>query len=104
MYAIIETGSKQYTVKTGDLVDVELLGSKVGEKVVFANVLAIGGDDGKLNVGTPKVEGATVEAEVKDIFRGKKVVAFKMKRRKSYRRTIGHRQNYTRVEIGAIKG
>lgn len=103
MYAIIKTGGKQYTVKTGDLVDIELLDAKAGDKVTFSEVLAVGGDDGKLNVGTPLVAGASVEATVKDLFRAKKVVAFKMKKRKSYRLTIGHRQNLMRVEIGAIK-
>ena len=103
MYAIIKTGGKQLKVKTGDLVDVEKLDAEVGGKVTFDEVLAIGEEGGKLNVGTPKVEGATVAGEVKDQFRGKKLIAFKMKRRKRYRRTIGHRQNLTRVEIGEIK-
>ena len=104
MYAIIQTGSKQYKVKTGDLVEVEKLDAEVGGKVVFDKVLAIGEEGGKLNVGTPLVEGATVAAEVKDQFRGKKIIVFKMKRRKGYRRTQGHRQSLTRVEIGEIKG
>ncbi len=102
MYAIIKTGGKQYTVKTGDLVEIEKLDMEVGSKVTFTEVLAIGEEGGKLNVGAPMVAGASVEAEVKDQFRGKKVVAFKMKRRKSYRRTQGHRQYLTCVEIGAI--
>ena len=104
MYAIIQTGSKQYKVKTGDLVEVEKLDGEVGSKVVFDKVLAVGEEGGKLNVGTPLVEGATVAAEVKDQFRGKKIIVFKMKRRKGYRRTKGHRQGLTRVEIGEIKG
>ncbi len=104
MYAIIQTGSKQYKVKTGDLVEVEKLDGEVGSKVVFDKVLAVGEEGGKLNVGTPLVEGATVAAEVKDQFRGKKIIVFKMKRRKGYRRTQGHRQSLTRVEIGEIKG
>jgi len=103
MYAIIMTGGKQLTVKPGDVVEVEKLTQQVGEEVVFDQVLAVGEEGGKLNVGTPRVEGATVSAKVLDQFRAKKVVAFKMKRRKGYRRTKGHRQSLTRVEIGEIK-
>lgn len=103
MYAIIMTGGKQLTVKPGDVVEVEKLTQQVGEEVIFDQVLAVGEEGGKLNVGTPRVEGATVAAKVLDQFRAKKVVAFKMKRRKGYRRTKGHRQSLTRVEIGEIK-
>ena len=103
MYAIIKTGGKQLKVKTGDIVDIEKLDIEVGGKVTFEEVLAVGEEGGKLNVGAPKLEGATVSAEVKDQFRGKKIIVFKMKRRKSYRRTQGHRQSLTRVEIGEIK-
>ena len=104
MYAIIKTGGKQYKVKTGDLVEIEKLDTEVGGKVTFDEVLASGEEGGKLNYGAPVLAGATVEAEVKDQFRGKKVIAFKMKRRKGYRRTHGHRQSLTRVQIGEIKG
>ena len=104
MYAIIKTGGKQYKVKTGDLVEVEKLDAEVGGKVTFTEVLAVGEEGGQLNVGSPLVAGASVEAEVKDQFRGKKIVVFKMKRRNGYRRTQGHRQGLTRVEIGEIKG
>ena len=103
MYAIILTGGKQLTVKPGEVVEVEKLPQAVGETVVFNEVLAVGEEGGKLNVGTPRVEGAAVSGKVLDQFRAKKVVAFKMKRRKGYRRTKGHRQNLTRVEIGEIK-
>ena len=102
MYAIIQTGSKQFTVKVGDIIEIEKLDSEVGQDVVISDVLAIGADDGKLNVGTPRVEGASVSAKVLDQFRAKKLIVFKMKRRKGYRRTKGHRQNLTRVEITAI--
>ena len=104
MYAIIQTGGKQFTVKTGDIIEVEKLAVEAGQETVFGEVLAIGGDDGKLTTGTPLVAGAEVKGKVLDQFRAKKVVAFKMKRRKGYRRTHGHRQNLTRVEIGEIKG
>ena len=104
MYAIIQTGGKQFTVKTGDIIEVEKLAAEIGQEVVFSEVLAVGNDDGKLNVGTPRVEGAQVSAKVLDQFRAKKLIVFKMKRRKGYRRTYGHRQSLTRVEIGEIKG
>ncbi len=104
MYAIIQTGSKQYTVKPGDIVEIEKMDAKVGDAISFADVLAIGEEGGKLNVGTPRIEGAEVSGKVLDQFRGKKVVVFKMKRRKGYRRTQGHRQSITRVEISEIKG
>ena len=102
MYAIIQTGSKQYKVAVGDIIEVEKLGLEAGAEVTFDQVLAVAGDDGKLNIGTPMVDGAKVSAKVLDEFRAKKIVAFKMKRRKGYRRTIGHRQTLTRVEITAI--
>ena len=104
MYAIIMTGGKQYKVQTGDIIEVEKLGVAPGGEVAFDQVLAVSGEDGKLNVGTPTVAGAKVSAKVLDEFRAKKVVAFKMKRRKGYRRTHGHRQDLARVEIGAIQG
>ena len=104
MYAIIQTGSKQYKVAVGDIVEVEKLGLEAGADVTFDQVLAVAGEDGKLNIGTPVLENAKVTAVVKDLFRAKKIVVFKMKRRKSYRRTHGHRQTLTRVEIGAIQG
>ncbi len=103
MYAIIRTGGKQLAVKSGDVVEVEKLDAKVGDEVTFGEVLALGEEGGKLNVGTPLVEGASVTGKVVDQFRAKKIVVFKMKRRKGYRRTHGHRQNMTRVEIGEIK-
>ena len=102
MYAIIQTGAKQYKVQAGDIIEIEKLGLEAGAEVTFDQVLAVAGDDGKLNIGTPMVDGAKVSAKVLDEFRAKKVVAFKMKRRKGYRRTIGHRQTLTRVEITAI--
>lgn len=102
MYAIIQTGSKQYKVAVGDIIEVEKLGLEAGSEVTFDQVLAVAAEDGKLNIGTPMVEGAKVSAKVLDNFRAKKIVVFKMKRRKGYRRTQGHRQNLSRVEITAI--
>ena len=102
MYAIIETGSKQYKVSVDDFVEIEKLAGAAGDKVTFDKVFAVKKDDAALQVGSPVLDGVTVEAEIVDQFRAKKVWAFKMKRRKSYRRTIGHRQNLTRVRITAI--
>ena len=104
MYAIIKTGGKQYKVAEGDTIYVEKLEAAEGDAVTFDQVLAVAGEDGKLNVGTPRVEGATVTGKVLDQFRAKKIVVFKMKRRKGYRRTHGHRQSLTRIEIAEIKG
>jgi large subunit ribosomal protein L21 len=103
MYAIIKTGGKQLTVKPGDVVEIEKLALEVGETVTFTEVLAVGEEGGKLNVGTPVIEGASVSGKILDQFRAKKIIVFKMKRRKGYRRTKGHRQSLTRVEIGEIK-
>lgn len=102
MYAIIQTGGKQYKVKAGDFVEIEKLDAEIGSKVVFDTVMAIGEEGGSLNIGTPVVAGATVDAEVADQFRGKKIIVFKMKKRKSYRKTKGHRQSITRVQINSI--
>ena len=104
MFAIIQNGGKQYKVKTGDLVEIEKIELEIGAKTTFDKVLAIGEEGGELKVGTPLLDGAAVEVKIVDQFRGKKVWAFKMKRRKSYRRTIGHRQSLTRVEVLNIKG
>ena len=104
MYAIIKAGGKQYKVTPECVLDVEKLELEAGQIVKFEEVLAIGEEGGELKVGTPMLDGASVEVKVVDQFRGKKVWAFKMKRRKSYRRTIGHRQSLTRVEVLNIKG
>ena len=99
MYAIIKTGGKQYKVTPECVLDVEKLDLEAGKPVKFEEVLAIGEEGGQLKVGTPLLTGAVVEGEVMEQFRAEKVWAFKMKRRKSYRRTIGHRQNLTKVKI-----
>lgn len=100
MYALIETGGKQYRVQPGDVIDIERLPGD-DEDVVFDRVLMIGGDDVK--VGNPVVEGAEVKAtRVADV-RGSKIVVFKKKRRKGYRRTNGHRQDLLRVRIDDIR-
>lgn len=103
MYALIETGGKQYRVAPGDVLDVERLADagEPGAAVEFDRVLLVSGDDG-VTVGSPTVEGAVVKASVVDQVRGSKVRVFKMKRRKGYRRTRGHRQELLRVRIEDI--
>ena len=101
-YCIIETGSKQYRVSAGDTLEVELLPVEAGQAVTFDRVLLIN-NDGKLAVGSPTVAGATVVADVVEHIRGVKTIAFKMKRRKGFRKTIGHRQELTVVKIKEIK-
>jgi large subunit ribosomal protein L21 len=101
MYAIIATGGKQYKVANEDVINIERIEGNIGDGLEFLEVLAVGeGTD--LKVGTPTVEGASVKAEIVDQFRGPKLIAFKMKRRKSYRRKKGHRQELTRIKITAI--
>ena len=101
MYAIIETGGKQYKVAAGDMVSVEKLGAEAGEAVTFDKVLAVSDDNG-LTVGTPYVDGTVVTGEVVENGKGKKVVVFKYKPKKDSKSKQGHRQPYTMVEIKAI--
>ena len=103
MYAVIETGGKQYRVEKGDVIDVELVErtGKNASKVTFDRVLMIGGD--KPSVGTPLVAGAAVTGEVVDPIRAPKIRVFKKKRRKGYKRLSGHRQDLLRVRIDKIK-
>ena len=103
MYAIIASGGKQYRVSKGDSLRVEKLEGAVGTKVVFDKVLMIGDGD-KSKVGTPTVNGASVEAEITDQNRAKKIVVFKFKQRKKYRKKYGHRQPYTELKVTGIKG
>jgi len=100
-YAIIETGGKQYRVSVGDVVSVEKLPVEDGSTITFDRVLLLGGD-GETRVGTPTVAGATVEATVAETYRGEKLVIFKYKAKKRYRRKTGHRQSLTRLAITAI--
>ncbi|MBP2025449.1 50S ribosomal protein L21 [Peptoniphilus stercorisuis] len=100
MYAVIETGGKQYTVKVGETVKVEKLNANEGEKVTFDKVLFIAGDDVK--VGAPYVEGSKVEGEVIKQAKDKKIVVYKYKSKKNERTRKGHRQPYTLVKIDNI--
>ncbi len=101
MYAVLETGSKQYRVSAGDTVEVERLAIAAGQPVTFDRVLLIN-NDGKVTLGSPTVANATVVADVVDHIRGEKKTTFKMKRRKGYHKTIGHRQELTVVKIKEI--
>ena len=102
MYAIMQSGGKQYTVKAGDFVELEKLEGEVGAEVVFDTVLAVGEEGGKLNIGTPVVAGATVTATVEKNGRGKKIYVLKYKSKKNEKKKIGHRQAYTKVTIKSI--
>jgi len=100
MYAVLETGGKQYKVSQGDVISVEKLSAKPGEKVELNKVLMIGGE--KTVIGNPLVKSAKVIGEVVGEGRGDKIIVFKMKRRKNYRRTNGHRQAFTSLKITEI--
>ncbi|MCP4196381.1 MAG: 50S ribosomal protein L21 [Proteobacteria bacterium] len=101
MYAVITTGGKQYKVNEGDRLRVEKLAGGVGEKVVFDRILMLGGP-GEAKIGQPVIDGASVEAEIKAQEKNKKIVVFKFKRRKKYRKKYGHRQPYTELQITKI--
>jgi large subunit ribosomal protein L21 len=101
MRAVIATGGKQYIVQEKDVIEVERLEGKPGDNLTIDQVLMVG-EGANVECGTPTVPNATVEAKIVDQFRGEKIIAFKMKRRKSYRRKKGHRQELTKLEITKI--
>ena len=101
-YCILETGSKQYRVRAGDQVEVERLAIEAGQPVTFDRVLLVN-NEGKVSVGSPTIANASVVGNVVEHIRGEKKIAFKMKRRKGYHKTIGHRQELTVVKIQEIK-
>ena len=101
MYAVIKTGGKQYRVTSGDKLKVEMLPADVGSEVTFDQVLMVGGDGG-MKLGAPLLAGASVKATVLAQGRGDKIRIFKMRRRKHYRKSQGHRQHYTEVQISNI--
>lgn len=101
MYAIVETGGKQYRVSPGDRIRVELLPAEPGSEVVLHRVLAVSTGPGELRTG-PDLGNARVRARVEAHGRGDKIIVFKFKRRKQYKRTIGHRQGYTELKIEEI--
>lgn len=102
MYAIIEACGKQYKVTEGDVVFFEKLDAEEGKKVTFDKVILVS-DDKKVQIGSPYVKGIKVEGKVVSHGKGKKILVFKYKAKKNYRRTQGHRQPYTKVEITKIK-
>ena len=102
MYAIIESCGKQYKVAEGDVVFFEKLDAEEGKKVTFDKVVLVS-EEGKVQVGNPYVKGVKVEGKVISHGKGKKIIVFKMKAKKNYRRKQGHRQPYTKVEITSIK-
>lgn len=102
MHAVIKTGGKQYIVKPGDIIDIEKISGEPGEEVGFEEVLLVSADGEDVKVGSPVVESARVEGRILKQKRGEKIVVFKFKRRKGYRKKAGHRQNLTSVEITSI--
>jgi len=102
MYAVLETGSKQYRVSAGDTLEIERLAIEAGQPVTFDRVLLVN-NDGQTKVGSPTVDSAAALADAIEHIRGEKKITFKMKRRKGYHKTIGHRQELTVVKIKEIK-
>lgn len=103
MYAVVRSGGKQYRVSPGEVFQVEKLDGEVGDKVALADVLLIGGN-GDVKIGTPVLAEATVTAEIVSQGKAKKIVVFKKKRRKSYSRKRGHRQDITSLKVIEING
>jgi len=103
MYAVVATGGKQYRVMPGEVVQIEKVAGSVGQKVELGDVLLVAPDEGELMVGRPLVEGARVVGQIIGERRGPKILVQKFKRRKRYRRRIGHRQDYRQVRIESIE-
>jgi large subunit ribosomal protein L21 len=103
MYAVIQDRGKQYTVKAGDRLRVDRIAVDAGALVVFERVLLVGGADGGVRVGQPAIEGAAVKGKALGEHKDRKIVVFKKKRRKKYRRKQGHRQRYTDVLVESIE-
>ncbi len=104
MYAILETGGKQYKVQPGDVIEVERIDGEVGARVELGRVLMVAGDDGAPKIGSPLLDGTTVMAEVVEQTKGPKIIVFKYKNKVRYRRKTGHRQQLTRLRIGDVRG
>ena len=102
MYAVVRTGGKQFRVEPGEAVRVEKLEGSVGDSIEFSEVLLVGAEDGA-KIGTPPVAGAKVLGTITAQGRGPKLIIFKMKRRKGYRRKAGHRQSYTEIRVDKIE-
>ena len=102
MYAVIKTGGKQYRVQQDDVLPIEKLEAEVGDTITFDQVMMVGEGD-KITLGAPTVKGATVTAEVMDQKRTRKILVFRRRCRKNFRRTNGHRQHQTVVKVTGIK-
>ncbi|RPJ11039.1 MAG: 50S ribosomal protein L21 [Deltaproteobacteria bacterium] len=102
MYAVVKTGGKEYKISKGDLVRVEKLEGKVGDQVTLSDVLMVS-DEGQVQVGTPFLANTMITGEIVQEIKGKKVLTYKMKRRKNYRRFKGHRQTYTYLKVNDIQ-
>lgn len=104
MFAVIETGGKQYLIKTGETLKVEKLDAEPGKDVVFDKVLLLAKDDGSdVKIGTPYLDGVSIAATVEDQGRAKKIRVVKFKRKVRYKRVIGHRQQFTKVKVKEVK-
>ena len=101
MFAVLKTGGKEYRVAKGDVIRVEKLEGKVGDQVALKDVLMVSGE-GQVQVGTPNVDNAIITGEIVREVKGKKILTYKMKRRKNYRRMKGHRQTYTYLKVNEI--
>jgi large subunit ribosomal protein L21 len=101
MYAVVKTGGKEYRISQGDLIRVEKMEGKVGDQVTMKDVLMVSHED-QVQVGNPLLANAVITGEIVQQVKGKKVLTYKMKRRKNYRRTKGHRQTYTYVRVNDI--
>ncbi len=101
-FVIVEQGGKQYRAAEGDILEVDRLPNEVGESLTLENIL-LSVDDGKVTIGTPTIEGATVQTTVVDHFKGRKILVFKYRPRQRYRVKSGHRQQYTRLLVDSIE-
>lgn len=102
MLAVIKTGGKQYLVKPGDIIDIEKIAGEEGSEVEFSDVLMVSDGEGDVKVGTPVVKSAQVKGTILGEKKGIKIIVFKFKRRKGYRKKMGHRQKFTSVKINSI--
>lgn len=100
MYAVFQTGAHQYTVKEGDVLTIDKIEGGAGDKITFDKVMLVGGKTSK--IGAPLVDGASIEATIEEQTRNPKIIVFKYKRRKNYKKTRGHKQPVTVVKVGKI--
>jgi len=101
MHAVVKTGGKEYRVSKGDLIRVERIEGKIGDQVTLKDVLMVS-NEGETQVGTPHLTNVVIQGEIVQEIKGKKVLTYKMKRRKNYRRFKGHRQTYTYLKVNEI--